>query len=88
MSSDSRLPDEPISPQYYAALCVAIGWLRGALGDVIDGEIDKEHLTRLLEATSTAQIAKALGKEEGDLFLDWNRYLSEKQKHAIGGMKE
>jgi hypothetical protein len=64
---------------------VAVAWLRGALPDVVLGEIDREHLQRVLAATAAESIARILGKTEMDMFLDLDQYLTEDEKHMIGG---
>ncbi len=79
------LSQKTVPAEDYAAICVAVGWLRGALESATTDNIDREELRRILDATATAEIAKVLGKKEADLFIDWNLYLTEKQKHAIAG---
>ena len=69
----------------YAAIYAAVGWLRGALYDVLDGNVDKEHIQRLIDATGTANIEKVIGARRNTLSIDHNRYLTEKEKEAIGG---
>ncbi|MBP8962185.1 MAG: hypothetical protein KBG39_04515 [Opitutaceae bacterium] len=76
---------DTVPAEHYAAMCVAVGWLRGAISGALDGDMGKEQMRRVLDATATAEIAKALDKKEGDLFVDWNLYLTEAQKHRIGG---
>ena len=85
MSDSADSATDTVPAVHYAALLVAIGWLRGALYGVQSGEIDRAHLRRLLDATSTAAIAEAIGLTEDDLIVDVERYLSTGQKRAIGG---
>lgn len=48
-------------------------------------EVDKPQIRRLLDASSVAEIAKIVGKKEADLDIDFNYYLTERQKHELGG---
>lgn len=76
--------EDVVSAKHYAALAVAVGRLRGILHDVVDGDFSKEDAQRILDGTSTAEIARALGKNEEDLAIDWNQYLSDEEKQRIG----
>ncbi len=69
----------------YAAMLSAVGWLRGSLYGVLSGEIDRAEIQRLLDATSTAAIAKLLGQTEADLAIDADLYLTRAEQRAIGG---
>lgn len=80
-----KAPQDTVPAVDYAAMCVAVGYLRGVLYGALDGDVEKEQMRRVLDATATAEIARAIGKKDGDLSIDWNLYLTEAQKHRIGG---
>jgi hypothetical protein len=49
--------------------------------------VDKAQIQRLIDATSVAEMAKVVGKKEADLVIDHNHYLTERQKHELGGAR-
>jgi hypothetical protein len=87
MNSRTDASDDTVPAQQYAALYVALGWLRSELYSVMTDEVDKTQIQRLLDSTTIAEIARVVGKKEEDLTIDYNHYLAERQKHEIGGTK-
>ena len=78
-------PDEA---KRYAAVCYALGWARSMLHDVLNGEVDKERLEKVYEATATMYIAEAIGSKEAEFFPDWDSHLSRREKWRISGRSE
>ena len=66
------------------ALAYALGWTRGVLSDVVDGDVSREQARRLYDASAIARIAKSIGLTEADFDLDLE-LLSEAEKHRIQG---
>ena len=83
MVNDSG-PRGGVTPQKYAAICLALAVARGALHGVIL-EQDIEGAKDALDITSTRAIAEAIGLNEGDLAVDWNDYLSPSESNRIKG---
>ena len=71
------------SLQKCAALSLALGMVRGALFDALGGDLSNAQ--KVLNLTSSAQIATALGCLEGELTLDWNEHLTEEEIDRIKG---
>jgi hypothetical protein len=73
----------------FAAIVYALAVARGVLYSVqiedTNGRDLMDEIKRILNGTSAANIAKALGLEEKDIALDWNEYLTELQKQIILG---
>jgi len=46
------------------------------------------ELARVLEGTSAANMASALGMKEADLAVDWNEYLSRAEMDKIRGARD
>ncbi len=67
----------------YAAVYYALGWARGMLSGALDGTADRDEIQMVLDATGAAEIAKAIGMTEQDLFPDLDRHLTDAEKWAI-----
>jgi hypothetical protein len=68
-----------------AALAYALGWARGVLGDVLDGDFSREQVQRIYDATATSRIAASIGLTEADFDTDWNEHLTDAEKHKLQG---
>ena len=69
-----------------AALAYALGWTRGVLSSVLDGDFSTEQVQRIYNATATNHIAKSIGLTEADFGdADWTDQLTEVEKHKIQG---
>jgi len=66
----------------FAALAYALGLTRGELSSA-----SGRNAKRILESTSLANIARALGMKESDLSVVWDEYLSQSELDAIAGRK-
>jgi hypothetical protein len=69
----------------FAAVAYALGVARGALHSALQGSANARELKQILDGTSAASIASAIGQSESDLTVDWNDHLSEDEKRAITG---
>ncbi len=72
----------------FAALAYALAIARGQLSSVKSGKFAKNELARVLEGTSAANMAAALGMKEADLAVDWNEYLSRAEMEKIRGARD
>ena len=72
----------------FAALAYALALTRGQLSSAESGELEKNELAQILEGTSAANIAAALGLKESDLAIDWNQHLSREQMEKIRGARD
>ena len=77
-----------LSVREFAALAYALGVARGALQSALQGNADAQELRQVLDGTSTASIARAIGQTESGLSLDWNKYLTQEEKRAIAGARD
>lgn len=69
----------------YAALAFALGVARGALSGISDGDYTKEDAQRIYDATAASRIAQSLGLPDDALGVDWDKYLTDAEKHKIAG---
>jgi len=76
--------DNPTAREF-AAVAYALAVARGALYSVLSGGGHATDLKQILDGTSTANIAAAIGLTESDLALDWNEHLTEDEKQTIAG---
>jgi hypothetical protein len=77
---------EELEKKKLAALAYALGWARGVLSDVLDGDLSREQAQRIYDATATARIAQSIGLQEADFGdVDWTDRLTEAEKHRIQG---
>jgi len=69
-----------------AALAYALGWTRGVLSDVLDGDFSREQVQRIYDATAMSRIAESIGLTEADFGgPEWIERLTEAEKHKIQG---
>ena len=83
MTKSEHLPRGGIDPRKYAAFSLALGMVRGALSEALAGNLDDAK--RILDGTSTSEIAKALGCSESGLAIDWNDHLTTSELDRIRG---
>jgi len=76
-------PTGGIDNRKYATLSLALGMVRGALYSALFGDIAGAE--DVLECTSTARLAQALGTSEGHLAVDWQDYLTKEEIERIKG---
>ena len=69
----------------FAAVCYALGWTRGQLSRVLDGEADLQRVREVLNASASAQIMEALGMEETDFPAEWHEHLTDAEKWTLSG---
>jgi hypothetical protein len=75
--------DGGIDARRYAAVCLALGWVRGTLSNVLRGVADSEEVKQALRCSSTMAIAQALGLEESALSIDWGDYLTSEEQERL-----
>ncbi len=73
-----------IPAKHYAALYVALGWLRSELINIQGEEVDMNRIGRLIEVSTTKHIEAVCGLPRDSLFIDFHRYISDREKHLIG----
>jgi hypothetical protein len=76
------------TPREFAALAYALALARGQLSSVSSGKFGKNEVRQVLEGTSAANIAAALGMKEADLAVDWSEYLSTAEMEKIRGARD
>jgi hypothetical protein len=76
---------EKPTPREFAAVVYALAVARGILYSAQIGDADAEEIRRVLNGTSAASIAKALGLREEDVTLDWAEQLTESGMRVIRG---
>ena len=81
--SDESLPRGGVTVRKYAAMCLALAIARGALHAALMG--DMEGIQEILDITSTANVAEALGGRESDLTIIWHEHLSPEELNRIQG---
>lgn len=69
----------------YAAVSLALGMTRGTLHSVLMSDATPEEIKHMLDLTSTSEIAKKLGLEEGDLALCPDDFLMGGESARIKG---
>jgi len=70
-----------------AAVLYALGWTRGVLYDVLDGDYSREDVQRIFDASATYRIAESIGLTEGDIVdLELMESLTEAEKEKIQGL--
>ena len=67
-----------------AAIAYALGWSRGVLSDVLDGDFSRDQVQRIYDASAMKRIAESIGLTEADFDLDLEQ-LSEAERHKIQG---
>lgn len=73
--------------QLVGAVAFALACCRGVLTEIASGQVvTKEDAQRILDGTTTANISKAIGRE--DFAFDWDEVLSRKIKDAISNRSE
>jgi hypothetical protein len=73
-----------VPAKHYAALYVALGWLRSELINIQGGELDMNRINRLIDASTTGHIEAVCGLPRDSLFIDFHQHISDREKHLIG----
>ena len=69
----------------FAAVCYALGWARGQLGNVLESTADLQRVREVSDASAIAQIMQAIGMSEADFPADWYECLTDAEKWTLSG---
>jgi len=76
--------EKDLEKKKLAAFVYALGWTRGVLSDVLDGDFSREQVQRIYDATASKHIAVSIGLTESDLAVDMHQ-LTDQEKHRLQG---
>src|SRR5437867_12348960 len=75
---------DALEKRTFAALTCALGWARGFLSDVLDGDFSREQVQRMYDATAGSRITRSIGLTAADLDTDWREHVTNVEQRKIG----